>query len=62
MQLFESATLARPAIASRFVFVTGDPLDVALQEFIARHGIRLLEKPFDATDLERVVLRTLSAS
>jgi|GEM_PF-4174390 len=62
MQLFESATLARPAIASRFVFVTGDALDVALQEFVARHGLSLLEKPFDATDLERVVLRTISAS
>ena len=57
MELFETAILTRPGLAGCFVFVTGDPLDEALREFVARHRIRVLEKPFDASDLDRIVER-----
>ncbi len=60
MELFETAILTRPGLAGCFVFVTGDPLDDALREFVARHRIRVLEKPFDASDLDRIVERPAS--
>ena len=62
MQLFEAAARGRPELAARFVLLTGAALDGTLQDFVRRHGIRVLEKPFDAMELDRVVLRAASAS
>jgi CheY-like chemotaxis protein len=53
--LFERAVERAPALATRFVFVTGDPLDPTLQELVARHGLDVLEKPFDPADLDALV-------
>jgi hypothetical protein len=60
MQLFEAAIAARPALAGRFVFVTGNALDPALMDFVERHGLRVLDKPFSGADLDDAVARALS--
>jgi CheY-like chemotaxis protein len=60
MQLFEAAIAARPALAGRFVFVTGNALDPALMDFVERHDLRVLDKPFSGADLDGAVLRALS--
>ena len=45
----------RPDLATRFVFVTGDPLDPMLEALTAAHGVRVLEKSFDPSELEDVL-------
>jgi len=53
--LFEQAIARTPANASRFVFVTGDPLEPTLEALVARHGLRILDKPFDPADLDALI-------
>jgi CheY-like chemotaxis protein len=45
----------RPALASRFVFMSGDVLNAELSEFAATHGVTLLAKPFDIESVDRAV-------
>ncbi len=53
--LFDRVIDHRPDLATRFVFVTGDPLDPMLEALTAAHGVRVLEKPFDPSELEDVL-------
>ena len=48
-----------PAIAERMVFITGAGGHATLRDFVAQHRERLLEKPFDADDIRRILARTL---
>jgi len=45
VELYERAVFARPALAGRFVFLTGG--NAAAARFLARSDIRSLQKPFD---------------
>ena len=45
----------KPALASRFVFMSGDVLNVELSEFAVTHGVTLLAKPFDIESVGRAV-------
>jgi len=45
----------KPALASRFVFMSGDVLNVELSEFAVTHGVTLLAKPFDIESVDRAV-------
>jgi signal transduction histidine kinase/CheY-like chemotaxis protein len=53
--LFEQVVARNPSIAARFVFVTGDPLEPTLEALVARHGLRILDKPFDPAELDALV-------
>jgi CheY-like chemotaxis protein len=45
----------KPALANRFVFMSGDVLNVELSEFAVTHGVTLLAKPFDIESVDRAV-------
>jgi CheY-like chemotaxis protein len=45
----------KPSLASRFVFMSGDVLNVELSEFAVTHGVTLLAKPFDIESVDRAV-------
>jgi CheY-like chemotaxis protein len=45
----------RPSLASRFVFMSGDVLNVELSEFAVTYGVTLLAKPFDIESVDRAV-------
>jgi CheY-like chemotaxis protein len=45
----------KPALASRFVFMSGDVLNVELSEFAVTHGVTLLAKPFDIESVDQAV-------
>jgi CheY-like chemotaxis protein len=45
----------KPSLASRFVFMSGDVLNVELNEFAVEHGVTLLAKPFDIASVDRAV-------
>ena len=49
----------KPALASRFVFMSGDVLNVELSEFAVTHGVTLLAKPFDIESVDRAVAGVL---
>jgi PAS domain S-box-containing protein len=51
-QLYEQLD---PALRSRMVFMTGGSSSSETQAFLDRHAPRVVDKPFDAGDLERAV-------
>lgn len=59
---FHAAVAAiEPALARRFVFMSGDVLDPELREFALDRGIVLLAKPFDIDGVTRTIARVLAA-
>jgi two-component system NtrC family sensor kinase len=47
LQVYERGVAARPELQGRFVLMSGDVLNPALQAFAEQHRIELLAKPFD---------------
>jgi PAS domain S-box-containing protein len=48
-----------PELAERMLFITGATAHSSLRDFIAEHRGKLLEKPFDADELRRLVSHAL---
>jgi CheY-like chemotaxis protein len=48
-----------PALQRRIIFVTGDVLDAEKQRFLESTGVPILTKPFDLSEVLRVVRRRL---
>ena len=59
---FERIAAARPDLTERFVMMSGDVLNPALEAFASEHRVRLLAKPFDLETLERVLLEVAPAA
>jgi CheY-like chemotaxis protein len=60
---FYKRVLARtPALARRFVFVTGDTANPDAWAFLEDSGVPVIEKPFSPTVFEDAVARVVSAS
>lgn len=53
--VFDAVTRERPAMADRFVFLTGGAFTDAMRDFLQSVPNVRLEKPFDLDALERVV-------
>jgi CheY-like chemotaxis protein len=51
----------RETLQKRFVFMTGDLVDVSTSSFLDSAGVRCVQKPFRMTDLARILSETLSA-
>jgi PAS domain S-box-containing protein len=60
MELYEALCTLSPALAGKTLFLTGGAFTEGAREFLARPGIRSLEKPFDV-DLLRAAVRELVA-
>ena len=60
-EVYEAIVAARPALAARFVFMSGDTLNPELADFAAARGIRLLAKPFDLASVGGTVREILAA-
>lgn len=52
---YEEAVAARPELAGRWLFMSGDVLNPDLQSFAEAHSLPLLAKPFDLATVNRVV-------
>jgi len=48
--LFRWVQANRPEAAQRFVFVTGDTVSEATQQFLEKTGRRFIQKPFSIED------------
>jgi len=58
--VFEALERDDPALARRFVFMTGDVLNPELRTFAAQRGIALLAKPFDLATVAETVREVLA--
>ena len=54
-EVFDAIVAIRPDLGRRFVFMSGDVLNPALQAFVARRGVGLLAKPFDLDTVRRTL-------
>ena len=55
IEAFEEAVAARPELAERWLFMSGDVLNPDLQAFTEAHGLPLLAKPFDLATVNQAV-------
>ncbi|MGZ8502324.1 MAG: hybrid sensor histidine kinase/response regulator, partial [Candidatus Limnocylindrales bacterium] len=55
IEAFEEAVAARPELAGRWLFMSGDVLNPDLQAFAEARGLPLLAKPFDLATVNRAV-------
>jgi len=60
--LFHEAGSLDPALPGRFVFTTGDGLSLETQGFFENSGLPILRKPYDLSEVHRVVARVLAAA
>lgn len=54
-EFFRRAVNARPELASRIVFLTGDTMSEETQLFLNKHSSRHLSKPFDLASVEQAI-------
>jgi signal transduction histidine kinase len=57
--LYRELALRAPALRERFIFISGDTLNPETRRFIERTGAPVLDKPFDAGRVRRVVQQVL---
>ena len=55
--LWRAVTQLDPALAERFVFLTGDTLSASTAEFLARTGAPSLKKPFSLRDVRQALAK-----
>jgi signal transduction histidine kinase/CheY-like chemotaxis protein len=55
MELFEQIELSKPALAERFVFISGGGVNERSRQFIESHRERVLPKPIDTRAITRVL-------
>jgi DNA-binding response OmpR family regulator len=60
VQFYRAMAAARPALARRVIFVTGDVAGTDAERFLEETGCRWLSKPFRLGDLLRAARDTLS--
>jgi two-component system NtrC family sensor kinase len=60
--LYQEIERRWPRLAGRVVFVTGDTLSVALQDFVSTSGRRVIEKPFLPSDVRRVIAEMIAGA
>jgi len=60
--LLREASGLDPGLPRRFVFTTGDGLSLETQGFFDASGLPILRKPYDLSEVNRVVARVLAAA
>ena len=59
-EFFRRAVAKHPSLAARIVFLTGDTVSDATQQFLKAHSSRHLSKPFDIASVEQVITEILA--
>jgi PAS domain S-box-containing protein len=57
MEVFRRVTERRPELRSRFIFMTGGTYTVATEKFLEATSAPTVQKPFDATSVEKLIAR-----
>ena len=61
-EVYQAVVAIRPDLAERFVMMSGDVLDPALEALAAEHPVTLLGKPFDLDTLDGTIRTVMSAT
>ena len=61
-EVYEAVVAIRPDLADRFVMMSGDLLDPALEALAAERPVTLLGKPFDLDTLDRTIRAVMGAT
>ncbi len=61
VELYEEMTTCDPAVADRFVFMTGGTQTARIRDLLAAAQRPWLEKPFDARELRRILVEMVGA-
>ena len=61
-EAYAAVVAIRPDLAERFVMMSGDVLDPALEALAAEHPVTLLGKPFDLDTLDRTIRAVMGAT
>lgn len=59
--LYRALETLYPQLCQRFIFLTGDSLNLDTQAFSVQHNVPQLFKPYTAADLRRVIRQVLHA-
>ncbi|OHE87883.1 MAG: hypothetical protein A3G75_08855 [Verrucomicrobia bacterium RIFCSPLOWO2_12_FULL_64_8] len=62
VQIFEDLLAKDPAAARRMLFMTGDVVNDTFQNFLKKHSLACLSKPFSVRDFRAAVARMVEAS
>ncbi len=62
MQLFEKIIKTKPELAQRFVFVSGCSADKTFDDFLLKHRLLRVTKPFEPDDLMEIIFKKLSGA
>lgn len=62
VDLYERVRSAHPAVAARFVFMTGGAFTERARAFLAEHHLKQIEKPFPLERVEELVAEARAAS
>ncbi|ADO75540.1 Sensor protein [Stigmatella aurantiaca DW4/3-1] len=62
MDFHAEVSTRMPALAHRFIFMTGGGFTPRAREFLANGPHRVLDKPFDKVDVQRLMIEVLSRS
>jgi len=62
IEVYEAMVAIRPDLAKRFVMMSGDVLDAALESFAATHEMTRLAKPFDLDTLDHTLRTVVEAT
>ncbi|GAB4446942.1 MAG: hypothetical protein Kow0031_29530 [Anaerolineae bacterium] len=54
-ELFNQATAIQPELADKFIFITGNVVDLDTRDFLKKHNLRWLAKPFLPSDITAVI-------
>jgi CheY-like chemotaxis protein len=60
MDVYDQGLALNPDLAGRFILLSGDASATPVQEFLARTGAQLLEKPFELRALVRAIEQAAS--
>jgi signal transduction histidine kinase len=60
MELYQTVTALHPALARRFLFLTGGAFTAEARDFLDTHGVEWFEKPFDVATLRAAVARRVA--
>lgn len=55
VDVYDALVAADPDLGHRFIMMSGDVLNPALEAFVGRHNVTILSKPFDLETLDRTV-------
>jgi CheY-like chemotaxis protein len=60
LDLYQQVTARFPSLAQRFIFITGNIVDIDTRLFLEKTNLTWLAKPFLPSDIEQAISKALA--